>query len=1837
MIKEPDSRLKVLPQDLEDKANDLYRLNQVINDLYTKIDTLRIDGKFYGKSQFERIWLDTSRDPNILADKEVINLGEIRRLGLTGSGTTTRIISGGGGGGGGGVGGSITVQYPPATPYLDAVSRSLSEKVGETISVLDFGALGDGVTDDSSAFNKAVAAAIRSGRGKRILIPACKTGSYYKLDSKISISNLYYLNGIVSTSGTTVTLESGDTFPTYLDTGYTITIDGSDYTVSSRTSDTVLELTTTPVGDPLASVGYLAAGNTYVPIQFDGEGDLSIVQRGDTLGAGEGLFDVRGVDVTFSNFCVDGGVTSPTGLQYSAFSSDPMNALLTADTSFWIHGPSKNVTFSQMTVQHTGGYSILLDATNGSNAYDSGVYDIHDTKIVHSKFINNRPHLFGNGGAEEYGSWTGGIFLNTYGIQDAANYLSTVYNTLVEGCYFMGNTGNCVWSHLYGFDILFSDLRAIGNTFIDNGLDGILFGGIAGGSAIGNRFRRTGYIATDTTQDVSVDNPTTPKWLSGLNATALDTSGIAKNVVYANNTFISTNGGDMDLDGMCDSQVIGNSCITPRSYDPEYTEDSIALTGPPGYPGKYSYGCQPSNSYGGQWGGVNVSITGNSFINKDGGAIRLAATRGGYISGNNINHPDAASYPPIILFNIDTGSEKRTYNTVVSGNTISYNPASAVAAIQEWGAALGYPAFQAGDKNWIHDNQLIGTYVYEFYKDADTDSSTEIKVSMSHSALASGSDTVIDRLRSVVTGGNFDYLKFSYNAGTKTQAAYLLDHAILGVGGYVNRTGTSVSWVSGDKFTSFANGDSIVIAGVTYTISTVNSDISITLTSGAGSSTASVFTNPVYKWGAPSLNVGDGTNGSITTGNRSIIGFDDVMATNVFAGDGFLSLTDSLINDEKANKLPDTYGLMKYDSVAKVFKISTSATLGVRDWTTLGSGGGSPGGLNTYVQFNDSSTFGGVSSFTFDKTSKLLSILTTAGNPSIVTTGYIQSNGGFLSQADAYNAFQGSFGDGAALYGAEVSQYTLSGTVDTSGTAVTRVSGSVFEAAMAGQAVTINSVAYTVATYVDGNNITLTATAGTQTGVSYSSQAANRGGYYKLSPQATGSFPIALTGTSFGSNDVLLWVASTNGTVSPVTSYGLVTNSYIDAAVGFATLNTTTDAIQAPAGGVTSKYLIGTTSLTITGDTAAHAGLSTSSAPGSGRIYFDSTSRRFLVSENGGAYVNLIGSSPAGSTGYLQYNVSGSLGANSNFYYDIAKGFVSIGGETTSANITARLYVRGAGHFWSDTTNDIIVLSKAVLGQTGNHFEAQTSGGSAFWAISSDGGMYFRNNGTPSGIASTGLIYFDGTKLKAREGTAAAVDLLSTTTPAGSSGYIQYNVSGSLSASVNLFYDTTNNYLSLGGTTSGLTARLYVRGAGHFWADSASQTIVLSKGTTSQSGNHFEAQTNAGTAFWAVAPDGGTYFRNNGTPTGSAGLGILYFDGSAFKYWEGTSGPFSLSGSGVTSLNTRTGALSVTGGTSITVTSPTSSTIQVAAAQDIATTASPAFVGLTLNNASGVSMKNLSGTSRLVLSLASTNDLYLDNVSDGNIYIRPITGGSVIIGRDPTVTSSALPNGDNKVALGSSSFGWSSVYARSYFYWNGSSYVAGTFGGVTSVSAGTGISVSGTTAVTVTNTGVTSLSAGTGVSLTGSTGAITASIGQSVATSASPTFVSMALACDSAGTYTTGLYIKNTVGTTYLRMLVANDNNLYIDNQDSGAGDIYIRPYSSGAGLGRYVVIGKINAGGGVLPYGNNMTLGNSGNAWSTVYATTYCTPTGTGYTGTATAGSFTTITIKGGIITNVT
>jgi hypothetical protein len=570
--------------------------------------------------------------------------------------------------------------------FQGTVGRTISDYLGEYLSVLSYGAVGDGTTDDAPAIN-------------------------------LAISKLISLNGRALY------------FP-----------GGRTYVANS----------------PLV----LPAGVAKITVAGDGES--SVIKRGANMPAGKGLFDIQGAkNVRFVDLKIDGNVTTSVGVEYGTMtgansSDDPMHATLTANTSFWVHGGSQHIRFDGITVTHTGGYSILLDAT--------AVADIDDVRILDCTFENNRPHLFGTNPADlNYGSWSSGIHYQG----DGVNY--SVKNLLIKGCTFRRNTGNCIWGHLYGFGKLHQNIRKIGNHFEDCGLDAIEYGGVVGGVCEGNTFRRIGYICFDDT------SASVPAWVSGHNAVGIDTSGLVIGVNYVNNSFMSVNGGYMDLDGYSRGSVSGNTCIYPRVGENEYTEDNIAACGPPGFHGQnWTYGAQTSNSSNQAIAATDVTISGNTFVNMGGGAIKFYAARGCAAFGNNIDHESSSPGVPIYLGTIGTGANQRAYNNVVAGNSITYSPSAAAPAVFE---DSQYGAFSSSDKNWVQDNRLFGNgNAYEFRKDANTSSVTGVVYSNNVSTLLGKSQITAQMEKA----GTTSYLRHTMSsAGTAdTVLSTLLDNGL---------------------------------------------------------------------------------------------------------------------------------------------------------------------------------------------------------------------------------------------------------------------------------------------------------------------------------------------------------------------------------------------------------------------------------------------------------------------------------------------------------------------------------------------------------------------------------------------------------------------------------------------------------------------------------------------------------------------------------------------------------------------------------------------------------------------------------------------------------------------------------------------------------------------------------------------------------------------------------------------------------------------------------------------------------------------------------------------------
>ena len=1113
------------------------------------------------------------------------------------------------------------------------------------------------------------------------------------------------------------------------------------------------------------------AGTAAIPLIFRGDGLATVIKRGATIPTGQGLFDVQDGSIRFKDFVVDGNVLTSVGLRYNTDfmgvgSNDPMADVLTQNTSFWTHGGVSQVVFDNVQVQHTGGYSILFDARLG---------DITDCKVMDCHFENNRPHLFGtftstvstsgtavtktggdafpanlfemwiNGthyfvvsntsttavlaasaGTQAgvaahnlmYGSWTSGILAHGDG-RGGAPYM--VRRLKIRGNHFKRGTGECIWQHLYGFGSLHEAIQVQDNDCLDNGLDFIQYGGVLGGNCSGNHGRRIGYICSDDTSQ------SVPRFLNGVEATGIDTSGLCDGVDYSDNTLISVNGLYFSLDGYCRGSVVGNIIRTPAPTDVEYVEDQIGTQGwgLSATPGGTSYeqGFNGGNTSAND-GGSDVLIVGNTALNIHGGAIIPFGCRGAIIANNNIEHPATGySQPPIVLGNLGPADNQRCHDNVIKGNRIMWSPATPQPAIVEMPFGSAYTS---ADVNWVGGNTIISSNgnAYEFQKDPNSSSTTQVRFSSNLGGLALRSDTWMQR-EGQASDQSAALRWWTAEQSIVSRLNMQLQSFARGAAGAVTASGTTITWASGLKFnTAWPAGMPFYIAGVPYLIASVADDQHLTLTTSG--------TSGAYTLQTPLLNVSDnGTVGTgvLATGSRTATAFDDCVATGKLACDSFLAFKgfDASGNTwiaSEANQLDGTFAGLRFNHTLVRLEQSVTVSGGARVWTAFG---GSVAGSDKWVQYNHAGSFGADANLSWDYTAQALSITGIVSTASLVSlTGYIQSNGGFVSNANSWQGINTAT-DGALLCG-----YALAPT------------------------------------------------------------ASSTGGYVDIAPLGYATFPAPLHGLSgFGATDVLLWASGTNGTSSPVTTIGLMTNAYINAAAGFVSLGSATNIIQAPNGGVTGKFLITTDSLIFIEEAAPAL-----SATGQSRVYMDSTTHKVKISQNNSAYVGFA--VVAGSDKQVQYNNSGAQAADANLQWDYTNQVLGVGSAISTAGI-------------------------ASFGTSTAAIQAPNGGVTAQFLIAIDS-LFFIQEAAP-GLPSSGQskLYMDSTshKIRVSENGAAFVNLLSGTV-AGSDKQVQYNLSGAFGADSNFVWDYTNHRLGIGVASPTIT--LDVRSGGSFSQIGAAQT-----------------------------------------------------------------------------------------------------------------------------------------------------------------------------------------------------------------------------------------------------------------------------------------------------------------------------------------------------------------------------------------------------------------------------
>ncbi len=387
-------------------------------------------------------------------------------------------------------------------------------------------------------------------------------------------------------------------------------------------------------------------------LTLEGDGEATVLERAVTVENGEGLLNVRASAVTLRRLRIDGAVKEPELLPYldnergpsvlgAPIHGDPMHADLVRNTSVTIHRGARAVTIEDVSIEHTGGYAILVDARYGP---------IRDVTFRRLHLRDNRPHLFGRKGDVRYGSWTGGIHYQNDG-RDLDFARHALRGFTVEDSLFERISGHAIWGHGYGFDTLNEDITVRRNRFRDIGMDGVLVANTVKAKVEENEFHRIGYVA-----ERKSSRPR-PAWYPGLRpdgadnipAVAIDTSGLVRHSTYRNNSMVNVNGHCIDLDGFTQGVVSGNTMrVSGREDAWTYVNDRVAEFG--GHrQGNFTKGINLSNTAAAAL-TEEVRIEGNTLINMGGFAIALNDSQRCVVTNNHIRHYGGI-YGPIILTN----------------------------------------------------------------------------------------------------------------------------------------------------------------------------------------------------------------------------------------------------------------------------------------------------------------------------------------------------------------------------------------------------------------------------------------------------------------------------------------------------------------------------------------------------------------------------------------------------------------------------------------------------------------------------------------------------------------------------------------------------------------------------------------------------------------------------------------------------------------------------------------------------------------------------------------------------------------------------------------------------------------------------------------------------------------------------------------------------------------------------------------------------------------------------------------------------------------------------------
>ena len=422
-------------------------------------------------------------------------------------------------------------------------------------------------------------------------------------------------------------------------------------------------------------------------------------------------------------------------------------------------------------------------------------------------------------------------------------------------------------------------------------------------------------------------------------------------------------------------------------------------------------------------------------------------------------------------------------------------------------------------------------------------------------------------------------------------------------------------------------------------------------------------------------------------------------------------------------------------------------------------GGGTPGGSNTQVQYNNSGNFAGSPNFTFNAATGALTANTFVGsganlsNISAANVIGIVANATHATIADSANSVAGANVSGTV---ANATYATSAGTATTAGTANSvagaNVSGTVANATYATSAGTATTagtassvaganvtgpVAYaTTANSVAGANVSGTvanATRATTAGTANSVAGANVSGPVAYATTANSVAGANVSGTvanaTYATSAGTATTAGTANSVAGANVSGTVANATYATSAGIAaTVTTATQPNITSVGNLTSLDVIGISNLGPVGNITISGGTNGYVLQTDGAGHLSWTAQ----TGNGGNGV------PGGSNTQVQFNNSGNFGGSSNFTFDSSSNTVTVTGPLIANTLTIGA---GTNEFCTSEVYFAVTTSSAT-DQVLYSIPAASIAGIDFQIIATDTVALTRSSLKISGITYAGQVAF---------------------------------------------------------------------------------------------------------------------------------------------------------------------------------------------------------------------------------------------------------------------------------------------------------------------------------------------------------------------------------------------------------------------------------------------------------------------------------------------------------------